>query len=89
MIDQATFQAMKDRVAVLESQVVSVSEHQHEYSGYRCMQPARARTREQLSKRRLVCAACMRPLTRDLVFEYVSPRGKRQVYCAREDCAAL
>jgi hypothetical protein len=90
MIDAPTFERLKARVAELGAkQAIEAANLYTSESGFTAHQPAHARLPTQVSKRRIQCAACARRLTADLVFEFVNANGKRFVYCAREDCAAL
>jgi len=90
MIDTAAFDALKARVNDLANGHARDEANRYTgESGYTAYQPAYARLPSMVSKRRIQCAACSRRLTADLVFEYVNANGKRFVYCAREDCAAL
>jgi len=73
----------------LESMDTAAPRYTNPDTGFTCYVPARATTRAKVSKRRIACAACNRRLADDLMFEYVSETGKRQVYCDREDCSAL
>jgi len=90
MIDAPTFERLKARVNELANgHAHDVAARYTSEAGFTAYEPAHARLPTQVSKRRVQCAACARRLTADLVFEYVNANGKRFVYCAREDCAAL